>query len=155
MLVPSGRVGQESLGLLSKTKKVRVARWPSNCAKGDAVAQWKTLWHAGRGTDLERVKTICPQRFGGVIQLRMTKPISLRARPSVIAAIDARAAKLGQDRTKYILTLVERDLKEEPPPRRHKFASHDLIGAFSTGMKSGDNATIRKIARQRLNGKNC
>jgi predicted nucleic acid-binding protein len=71
----------------------------------------------------------------------------------VIAAIDARAAKLGQDRTKYILTLVERDLKEETPPRRHKFASHDLIGAFSTGIKSGDNVTIRKIARRRMNEK--
>ena len=68
--------------------------------------------------------------------------------------MDARAAELGQDRTKYILTLVERDLSETRKPRRHKFASHDLIGAFSTGIKSGDNATIRKIIRQRLNEKN-
>ena len=83
----------------------------------------------------------------------MTKPISLRARPSVIAAIDARAARLGQDRTKYILTLVERDLSEALTPRRHKFASHDLIGSVSTGLKSGDNATVRRVVRQRLHEK--
>ncbi len=67
--------------------------------------------------------------------------------------MDARASQLGQDRSKYILTLVERDLVEAKKPRKHKFASYDLIGAFSTGIKSGDNATIRKIIRQRLNEK--
>jgi hypothetical protein len=80
----------------------------------------------------------------------MTKPISLRARPSLISAMDARAAQLGQDRTKYILTLVERDLSEAKKPRKYKFKSYDLIGAYHTGIKSGDNATIRKIIRQRL-----
>jgi len=84
----------------------------------------------------------------------MTKPFSLRARPSLIAAIDARAAQLGQDRTKYILSLVENDLTPKKPGRRHKFASPDLIGCVSTGIKSGDNATIRQIARKRLNEKN-
>lgn len=74
----------------------------------------------------------------------------MRARPSLIAAIDARAARLGQDRTKYILALVERDLNEEKKPRRHKFASADLMGSVSTGIGSGDNATIRKIIQQRL-----
>ena len=67
----------------------------------------------------------------------MTRPFPLRARPSLIAAIDARAARLGQDRTKYILTLVERDLSEEKKPRRQKFASYNLIGAFSTGTGAG------------------
>jgi len=74
----------------------------------------------------------------------------MRARPSLLAAIDARAARLGQDRTKYILTLVEHDLIEDKKPRKHKFASHDLIGCISTGIGSGDNATIRKVIRQRL-----
>jgi hypothetical protein len=83
----------------------------------------------------------------------MTKPFSLRAKPSLISAMDARAAQLGQDRTKYILTLVERDLSEGKKPRKHKFASFDLMGAFKTGIKSGDNATTRKIIRQRLSEK--
>jgi hypothetical protein len=82
----------------------------------------------------------------------MTRPFSLRARPSLIAAIDARAAQLGQDRTKYILSLVEHDLteKDKTPARRHKFASADLIGSVSTGIKSGDNATVRAVITQRL-----
>jgi hypothetical protein len=84
----------------------------------------------------------------------MTRPFSLRARPSVIAAIDARAAKLGQDRTKYILTLVERDLSEKKSPSRRRFASEDLLGSIKTGIKSGDNATVRRLARQRLHEKN-
>jgi hypothetical protein len=84
----------------------------------------------------------------------MTKPFSLRARPSLIEAIDARAAQLGQDRTKYILALVEDDLSRQKTGHRHKFASDDLIGCVSTGIKSGDNATIRRLVRQRMNEKN-
>ena len=84
----------------------------------------------------------------------MTKPFSLRARPSLIAAIDARAAELGQDRTKYILSLVEHDLTRKTPARRHKFASSDLIGCVHTGIKSGDNTTVRRHIRQRMNEKN-
>ena len=84
----------------------------------------------------------------------MTKPLSIRARPAVIAAIDARAAKLGQDRTKYILSLVRQDLAEEQTPRSHQFASEDLIGSMRTGLKSGNNATIRRLARERLHEKN-
>jgi hypothetical protein len=84
----------------------------------------------------------------------MTKPFSVRARPSVIAAIDARAAKLGQDRTKYILSLVQRDLIEGKAAGGHRFASEDLIGSMRTGLKTGDNATVRRVVRQRLHEKN-
>ena len=92
-------------------------------------------------------------RMAIVIRPRMTRPISLRARPSIIAALDARAAKLGQDRTQYILTLVERDLTEEKAARKHRFASDDLIGSVRTGLKSGDNATVRRTAREHLHEK--
>jgi hypothetical protein len=84
----------------------------------------------------------------------MTKPLSIRARPSVIAAIDARAAKLGKDRTKYILSLVRQDLADGQAPRSHRFASEDLVGSMRTGLKTGDNATIRTLARRRLHEKN-
>jgi hypothetical protein len=84
----------------------------------------------------------------------MTKPFSMRARPSILAAIDARAAKLGQDRTKYILSLVRRDLIEDQAPRAHQFASEDLIGSMRTGLKTGNNAAIRRLARMRLHEKN-
>jgi hypothetical protein len=80
----------------------------------------------------------------------MTRPFSLRARPSLIAAIDARAARTGQNRTKYILSVVERDLAEAEKPNKHKFASHDLMGSVRSGIGLGDNATIRKVIQQRL-----
>ena len=80
----------------------------------------------------------------------MTRPISIRALPSVIAEMDARAARLGQRRTQYILSLVERDLTKEQSSRPHCFASDDLIGSFRTGLKSGDNAAVRQTIRQRL-----
>jgi hypothetical protein len=80
----------------------------------------------------------------------MTKPFSLRARPSMIAAMDARAAKLGQDRTKYILTLVERDLTGEKPSRQHRFASHDLIGSVRLNSGPATNQNTRRVITQRL-----
>lgn len=80
----------------------------------------------------------------------MTRPFSVRARPSVIAAMDARAATLGQDRSAYILSLVERDLAAQRAERRHRFASEDLIGSVQTGLAAGDNATVRRLVRQRL-----
>jgi hypothetical protein len=39
-VMPSGRIWQESLGLLTKTKKTQVTRYLNNCANGDAMAQW-------------------------------------------------------------------------------------------------------------------
>jgi hypothetical protein len=95
-------------------------------------------------------KTVCQFRGGSVVQFCMTKPFSVRARPSLIEAIDARAARLGQDRTKYILTLVERDLIEEKKPRQHKFASHDLIGAFCTRTGPATNENTRRIVARRI-----
>ena len=80
----------------------------------------------------------------------MTRPFSLRARPSLIAAIDARAARLGQDRTKYILSLVEQDLTEDKKPRPHKFASHNLMGCVSIGNGPATNENTRRTIRQRL-----
>ncbi|HVU28603.1 MAG TPA: hypothetical protein VHG71_12820 [Verrucomicrobiae bacterium] len=80
----------------------------------------------------------------------MTKLFSVRARPSLISTIDARAARLGQDRSKYILSLVERDLSEEEKPRKHKFASHDLMGCVSIGNGPATNENTRRIIQQRL-----
>ena len=96
----------------------------------------------------------CAVGGSDVLLFCMRKPFSVRAWPSEIAAIDSRAAKLGQDRTKYILSLVRRDLVEGQAPRKHRFASEDLIGSIRTGLKTGNNATIRRLARQRLLAKN-
>ncbi len=71
----------------------------------------------------------------------------------MLAAIDAQAARLGQNRSKYILSLVEEDLNAKKPQRK-RFASNDLIGSMRTGLPSGDNATVRRVIRQRLHEKN-
>ena len=64
--------------------------------------------------------------------------------------MDRRAAQLGRDRSGYVRSLIEQDLKAAPIPRKHVFASEDLVGCVSTGIRRGDNRTVRKIIRSRL-----
>ena len=40
--------------------------------------------------------------------------------------------------------------KGRPKAGKYVFASKDLAGSVATGIKEGDNATIRKIVRKRL-----
>jgi hypothetical protein len=84
----------------------------------------------------------------------MTKLLSVRVDPGVMAQIDSRSAELGRNRSEYILALVERDLEQARGERGHRFASADLIGSLRTGISSGDNATVREIVRKRMNEKN-
>ena len=69
------------------------------------------------GLDRIPKESLAAKCLADVAEFRMTKPFLLRARPSVIAAMDARAARLGQDRTQYVLSLVARDLAQEKSPR--------------------------------------
>ncbi len=78
----------------------------------------------------------------------MANILTLRLAPAKLARVDQRAAELGRDRSGYIRALIDRDL-EQPARRRHKFASEDLIGAFNTGQGTADNATVRRLARER------
>jgi hypothetical protein len=83
----------------------------------------------------------------------MSTVITLRVKVEELPKIDGRAAELGQDRSGYVRSLIAQDLKTARKPRKHRFASEDLVGTISTGIKSGDNATIRKVLRQRLSAK--
>jgi len=76
--------------------------------------------------------------------------LTVRIDADKLAKVDRRAAELGRDRSGYVRGLIEQDLKSAPEPRRHVFASDDLVGCVSTGIKAGDNATVRKIIRERL-----
>ena len=80
----------------------------------------------------------------------MSSVLTIRIAPQKLAKLDRRAAELGQNRSSYVRRLVEQDLESAPKPRKHVFASEDLAGCVKTGIKSGDNATVRKIIRQRL-----
>jgi hypothetical protein len=70
--------------------------------------------------------------------------------PQKLARLDRRAAELGRNRSGYVRSLIEEDLKTHPKPSKYVFASKDLVGCVSTGIKEGDNATVRKIVRDRV-----
>jgi hypothetical protein len=76
--------------------------------------------------------------------------LTIRMAPQKLAKLDRRAAELGRDRSGYVRSLIEQDLKSAPRPRKHVFASPDLVGCVATGIKSGDNATVRRVIRGRV-----
>ena len=80
----------------------------------------------------------------------MANILTLRLSPAKLARVDRRAAELGRDRSGYIRALIEQDLEQPAEPRRRTFASDDLIGAFNLGNGTADNATVHRLARQRL-----
>jgi hypothetical protein len=84
----------------------------------------------------------------------MTKMISIRVDPGVLAEVDSRSSELGRNRSEYILGLVKRDLEVARKERGHCFASEDLIGSVRSGIAMGDNATVRRVIAERFNETN-
>jgi len=80
----------------------------------------------------------------------MANVLTFRLSPGKLAQVDRRAAELGRDRSGYVRALIEKDLEQPHRSQRHKFASEDLIGAFSFAQGTADNATVRRLARERL-----
>jgi hypothetical protein len=84
----------------------------------------------------------------------MTTLLSLRVDPELRDAIDARSRALNCNRSKYLVSLVTRDLEDAARNAGHRFASGDLIGSVRTGIRKGDNRTVRAIVSKRLHDKN-
>ena len=80
----------------------------------------------------------------------MASIVTLRLPPTKVARLDRRAAELGRDRSGYLRALIDQDLEQPAEQVRHRFASEDLIGAFSTGQGGADNATVRRVVRLRM-----
>jgi len=80
----------------------------------------------------------------------MANILTLRLPPGKLARVDRRAAELGQNRSGYLRHLIEEDLRQTPHPRTHVFASEDLVGCVNTGVRAGDNRTVRKVIQERL-----
>ena len=76
--------------------------------------------------------------------------LTVRMAPQKLAQLDRRAPELGRDRCGYVRSLIEEDLKSAPKVRKRVFASGDLVGCVATGIKSGDNAIVRKVIRERV-----
>ena len=85
----------------------------------------------------------------------MANVLTLRLPPGKLARVDRRAAQLGQHRSGYMRSLIEEDLMKAAIPHQHVFASEDLVGCVRTGIKTGDNRTIRKIIRERLRARHA
>jgi hypothetical protein len=80
----------------------------------------------------------------------MSTVLTVRMPVQKLAKVDRRAAELGQDRSGYVRRLIDQDLSNAPKVRKHVFASEDLVGCVSTGIRQGDNSTVRQVIRQRL-----
>jgi len=94
-----------------------------------------------RMLDGERWRPYC-------IHQRMTKVLTVRVPPVLLGQADAKAARLGLDRTQYVRQLIERDLTDNEA-RAGGFKSEDLAGRFRLGGTSATNARVRQQWRQR------
>ena len=68
----------------------------------------------------------------------------------LLGKAEARAARLGLDRAKYVRSLIEEDLAEgaaEELPR--EFASEDLAGMYEGPGRAAINAVVRERLRRR------
>lgn len=79
----------------------------------------------------------------------MSRVVTLRISPALVARADARAAELGLDRGKYVRSLIEQDLAQKSR-RKHRFASEDFIGSTSLGRGPYTNKAVRDLVRERL-----
>lgn len=80
----------------------------------------------------------CPALPGGIGHGRTRSEALRKARESVALCLAA-------------LEQIPARTTRKP---KHTFSSENLIGSFATGLPTGDNATIRRLARQRLREKN-
>ena len=80
----------------------------------------------------------------------MTRVLTVRIEPSLLAKAEARAARLGLDKAKYVRGLIERDLSDSNGQTRRKFGSEDLVGKFRLGGEPASNARVRARLRARV-----
>jgi len=79
----------------------------------------------------------------------MTKVLTVRIAPSLLAMAEARAVRLGLDRTGYVRSLIEQDLKLPAASAQQRFASEDLVGRFRLGGMPATNSRVRATLRRR------
>jgi predicted DNA-binding protein len=78
----------------------------------------------------------------------MTKVLTVRIPPGLLRKAEARAARIGLDRAKYVRNLIEEDVASEKSKLKHKFASEDLIGCYEGDGRPATNAVVREKMRQ-------
>ena len=83
----------------------------------------------------------------------MTRVLTVRIEPNLLAKAEARAARLGLDRAQYVRGLIERDLVSSNGQTHGHFASEDLVGAFRLGGQAATNKRVRAKLRARSGSK--
>jgi hypothetical protein len=79
----------------------------------------------------------------------MTKVLTVRMPPALITRADAKAARLGMDRTQYVRHLIQQDLSLDDL-KAPGFKSEDLAGAFELGGQPATNERVRSQWQKRL-----
>ncbi len=81
----------------------------------------------------------------------MTQVLTVRVPPDLMAKAEARAARLGLDRGKYVRALIEQDLATGArESRRRQFTSEDFIGSMPLARGPYTNRRVRAMVRERL-----
>lgn len=88
-------------------------------------------------------------RFQGCIQSRMTKVLTIRLHAELLNRAEARAARLGMDRAKYVRSLIEEDLARSSGEVPRRFASEDLAGSYRGSGRPATNAEARARLHRR------
>ncbi|HAB18080.1 MAG TPA: hypothetical protein PLX89_01050 [Verrucomicrobiota bacterium] len=83
----------------------------------------------------------------------MSRVLTVRVAPHLLAKAEARAVQLGLDRAGYVRNLIERDLETSNGQSRRPFASEDLVGAFELGGGSATNQRVREVLSRRSRSK--
>jgi len=80
----------------------------------------------------------------------MTKVLTVRVPPSLLARAEAKAASLGLDRAKYVRGLIEEDLAAGPTSGGTSFVSDDLVGIYTAEPAlPATNARVREVMKVR------
>lgn len=83
----------------------------------------------------------------------MSRVLTVRIAPGLLAEAEARAFRLGLDRAGYVRSLIERDIKTSATLLRRPFASEDLVGAFRLGGNPATNRRVREALKRRSQSK--
>jgi len=79
----------------------------------------------------------------------MTKILTLRLDPVLLEKAEARAARLGLDRAKYVRSLIEEDLASGAKNTGSGFASSDLAGMYQgSGQAATNQETRARMSRK-------
>jgi predicted DNA-binding protein len=83
----------------------------------------------------------------------MSKILTVRLDPALLKRAEARAARLGLNRAKYVRALIEEDLAESSGQKGGvRFVSEDLVGLYEGSGKPATNQEARKRLRSRSVG---